>query len=108
MCVLYSARINRPSFCENKSKTGSINSGTVLLSDAVLRIRDPGSLVKKAPYPGSGSATKNVSILTQKILVNLSEIWSWMFIPDHGTQSQIWIFPIPDPQHWPYVVQEQQ
>ncbi len=32
------------------------------------------------PYPGS--ASKNLSIITQKIVSKLSEIWSGLFIPD--------------------------
>ncbi len=56
----------------------------------VLRIRDV--------YPGS--ASKNLSILTQKIVSKLSELWSGLFIPDpgyrghKGTGSRIL-----DPQH---------
>ncbi len=45
----------------------------------------PGSRVKKAPNPGSGSATKNLSIFNPKIETQLSEILSGMFIPDPGS-----------------------
>ncbi len=38
----------------------------------------PGSGVKEIP----GSASKNLSILSQKIVSKLSELWSGMFIPD--------------------------
>ncbi len=87
----------------------------------VLRSRDvyPGSWIRifSIPDPGStrfldlGSASKNFSILTQKIVSKLSEILSGMFIPDPGS----WFFTHPgsqiqgskrhritdpDPQHW--------
>jgi hypothetical protein len=42
-------------------------------------IPDPG--VKKAPDPGSGSATL---LLTQKIVTKLSKIWVW------DQESEIW------------------
>ncbi len=61
---------------------------------------DPGSRVKKIPDPGSGCASKNLSILTQKIVSKLSEIRSWLFIPDPDPGSVILIFypsRIPDP-----------
>ncbi len=51
---------------------------------SVLRIRDV--------YPGS--ASKNLSILTQKIVSKLSEIWSRLLIPDPGDPN---FLPIPDP-----------
>jgi hypothetical protein len=51
--------------------------------------------VKKFPDPGSGSASKNISIFTQKVVSMLSEIWTGMCIsnPDFN------FFPsqIPDP-----------
>ncbi len=49
---------------------------------SVLRIRDvyPGS--EFFPIPDPGSASKNLDILTQKIVSNLSEIWSKIFIRD--------------------------
>ncbi len=43
------------------------------------RIPDPGS--KIFPDPGSGSAPQNSSILTQKSVCKVSEIWSKIFIP---------------------------
>jgi hypothetical protein len=58
--------------------------------------------------PGSASASKNSSFLTQKIVYKLSELWSRMFlpdpdlyfypsrIPDPGVKKA----PDPDPQHW--------
>jgi hypothetical protein len=54
----------------------------------VLRVREvyPGSWIRifSIPDPGSGSTftSKNLSILTQKIVSKLSEIWSGMFITD--------------------------
>ncbi len=41
----------------------------------------------------SGSASKNLNILTQIIVSNLSEIWSGLFIPDPDHE----FLPIPDP-----------
>ncbi len=65
--------------------------------------------------PDPGSASKNVSIWTQKIVPKLSEIWSGLFNPGSGSRIQILIFylsriqgskrhriPDPDPQHCPY------
>ncbi len=40
-----------------------------------------------------GSASKNLSILTQKIVSKLSEIWAWLYIPDPDPD----FLPIPDP-----------
>jgi hypothetical protein len=66
---------------------------------SVLRIPDPNVF-----HPGSGSASKNLSILTQKIPSKLSKIWYGMFIrnPDPGSGS--WFcshpgsrIPVPDP-----------
>ncbi len=53
------------------------------------------------PVPDSGSASKNLSILTQKIVSKLSEIWSRLFIPYPGIQgSKRHRIRDPDPQHW--------
>jgi hypothetical protein len=52
------------------------------------RVPDPGS--KRFPDPVSGSASKNLSILTQKIVSKLSIIWSKMFIAD--TDPGSWFF----------------
>ena len=69
---------------------------------AVLRIRDvypeseffPSRIqVKKIPGSRSASASKNLCILTQKIVSKLSEIWSKIFIPD----TDLYFFSIPDP-----------
>ncbi len=68
------------------------------VSQKMLRIRDvypwsgffyPGFRIQIFFYPGS--ASKNFSILTQKIVSELSEIWSGLFIPDPD------FLPIPDP-----------
>ncbi len=57
----------------------------------VLRIRDvypgsdilhPGSWIPDPNFLHSGSASKNLSILTQKNFLKLSEIWFRLFIPD--------------------------
>ncbi len=57
-----------------------------------LRIPDPNFILSRIPhsgskrfsYPGSGSASasNNLSILTQKNVFKLSELWSGMFNPD--------------------------
>ncbi len=49
---------------------------------ARIRFFHPGSRVKKAPDPGSGSTAKNLSIFNPNILYYLCEIWSGMFITD--------------------------
>ncbi len=56
---------------------------------------DPGCLsrIRIFSIPDPGSASKNVSILTQKIVTVLSEIWSWLFIPDPDPD----FLSIPDP-----------
>ncbi len=66
----------------------------------MLRIRDfyPGSKffssrVQGQKYPGSGSASKNFSIFSPKIVSKPLEIWSEMFIPDQDLD----LLPIPDP-----------
>ncbi len=61
----------------------------------IFQIPDSRSRVKSFPDPGSASASKNLSILTQKIVSKLSEIWSKMFIlgPDPGSGS--WFFTHP-------------
>ncbi len=63
-----------------------------------------------------GSASYNLSILTQKIVSKLSEIWSGLFIPDPGSDPDFLTIPDPesrgqksigsritDPQHCPYL-----
>ncbi len=70
-----------------------------------------GSRAKK--IPGSTSTSKDLGILTQKIVSKLSEIWSGMFIPDPDAGSgSLFLNPyripnpgskrhrIPEPQHW--------
>jgi hypothetical protein len=65
------------------------------------------SRIRIFPIPDPGSATKNLSILTQEIVSKLSEIRSGLFIPDQDPD----FLPIPDPgrskrhripnpQHW--------
>jgi hypothetical protein len=54
----------------------------------------PGSRVKMIPDPVSGSASKKLSILTQKTVSKLAEIWSRLFIPDPDPD----FLPIPDPE----------
>ncbi len=52
------------------------------------------------PIPDPGSASKNLSILTQKIVSMRSEIWSGLFISDPDLGIRILIFHpyrIPDP-----------
>ncbi len=61
--------------------------------------------------PDPGSASKNLSILSQKNFSNLSEIWSVLFIPDPDPDffthpgsriqgSKRHRVPDPDPQRW--------
>jgi hypothetical protein len=45
-------------------------------------IPDTRSRVKKIPDPGSGSASKNLIIVTQKIVSKVSDILFWLFISD--------------------------
>ncbi len=56
-------------------------------------VADPGCLSRIFSIADPGSASKNLSILTQKIVCNLSEIWSGLFIPDSDPD----FLPIPDP-----------
>ncbi len=69
---------------------------------AVLRIRGvyPESRIRCFSIPDPfffhrdpGSASKNWSILTQKMVSKFSEIWSWLFIPDPDPDFLL----IPDP-----------
>ncbi len=65
-------------------------------AESNFSIPDPGSRVKKAHGPGSGSTTKNSNIFNPTNLPNLSEIWFGMFItdpdffssPDPGSRGQ--------------------
>ncbi len=52
-----------------------------------FRIPDPRFWI-----PDSGSASKNLSILTQKCFFKLSEIWSGLFIPDPHPGSGPWFY----------------
>jgi hypothetical protein len=54
-------------------------------------IQDPGSRVKKIPGPGSGSASKDLCILTQKI-VSMSRKCDPVVHPGSGPRIQIRIF----------------
>ncbi len=56
----------------------------------MLRIRDvyPRSDFFPSRIPDPGSASKNLSILTQKMFSKLQEIWSGLFIPD----PESWLF----------------
>ncbi len=61
------------------------------------RVADPGSdffpsRIRIFPIPDPGSASKNLSTLTQKIVSKLSEIWSGLFIPDPDPGSGSWFF----------------
>ncbi len=63
-------------------------------------VAHPGYLSRifSIPAPGSkkipGSASKNLTILTQKMVSKLSEIWSGMFVTD----PDLIFLPIPDPR----------
>ncbi len=52
------------------------------ISGPIFSIPDPGSRVDKIPYPGSGSAPKNLSIFDPKTNSMFSEIRSGIFIPE--------------------------
>ena len=75
----------------------------MFIPDPFFSIPDPGSRVKKIPDPRAG--LKNLSILTQKDVSKLSEVWSGMFILDPDVdfiylRNQGWKrHQIPDPQH---------
>jgi hypothetical protein len=56
----------------------------------------PGSWAQSQKHPRFGSASKNLSILTQKIVSKLSKIWSGLFIPDPDPDF-FFFLPIPDP-----------
>ncbi len=49
--------------------------------------------------PEPGSASKNLSILTRKLFIKLSELWSGLFIPDPPGVKKHQI-PYPGSQHW--------
>jgi hypothetical protein len=51
--------------------------------------------VKKIPGSWSASESRNLNILTQKIVSKLWEIWSGMFIPDSDPRSGSWFFTHP-------------
>ncbi len=53
------------------------------------------SRITKIPGSRVASASKNLSILPQKIVSRLSEIWSGMFIPDPDTGYGSWLFTHP-------------
>ncbi len=59
------------------------------------RIRIISSRIRIFYIPDPGSASKNLSILTQTIVSKLSEIWSGLFIPDPDPDPDY--LPIPDP-----------
>ncbi len=63
------------------------------IPDEHFSIPDPGS--KQFLNPGSASASKNLSILTQKIVFKLSEIWSRMFTLDPDSGFRSWFFTHP-------------
>jgi hypothetical protein len=58
-------------------------------------VEDPGFLsrIRIFPIPEPGTASQNLSLLTQKWVSKLSEIWSGLFIPDPDLD----FLPIPDP-----------
>ncbi len=67
-----------------------------VLKSVLSRVsRNPGCLsrIRIFSIPDSGSGSKNLSILTQKIVSKFSEIWSRLIIPDPDPD----FLPIPDP-----------
>ncbi len=71
-------------------------------------IPDHGSWKRIFSITDPGTASKNLSILTQKIVCKLSEIWSGLFFADPDPDfypsriqgSKRHRIPDPDPQHW--------
>ncbi len=61
----------------------------------------PGSRIRSFSIPDLGSPSKNLSIITQKIVSQLSEIWSGLFIPDPDPvilpNADPWVKKAPDP-----------
>ncbi len=49
-------------------------------------------------YPGSRIHIKEIKYFNPKIVSKLSEIWSWLFIPDPD------FLPITDPWHWHWIL----
>ncbi len=95
----------RQAFVVNRHQICAIYAGNSLkynnsLKLPVLRIRDvyPGSRIRFFFILDHGSASKNLSILNQKNVSKLSEIWSGLFIPDLDRGSGFF-YPswIPDP-----------
>ncbi len=73
---------------------------TTLAVKSVLRIRDvyPGSRIRMFSIPDPGSASKNLSILNQKLFLS-----SRKYDPDHSSRIRTGIqdpdfLPIPDPE----------
>jgi hypothetical protein len=62
------------------------------------QIPDPGSAFFPSWILDPWSSSKNLSILTQKMVSKLSEIWSGFFIPD--TDPGSWLFIHPRSQSW--------
>ncbi len=65
----------------------------------------PGSLIPDLNFFPSrildpGCALKNSSILTKKMVSQLSEIWSEFYIPDPDPESGYWLFTYPGSQSW--------
>ncbi len=70
----------------NHSSNDQCCGSGMFLPDPESEFFHPGSgsriHIKKIPDPGSGCASKILSILTRKIVSKLSEKRSWLFIPD--------------------------
>jgi hypothetical protein len=66
--------------------------------DAGYEFFQPGSRVKKVPDPGSGSATRKLSIFNPKKLILSSRKYDpGCLFRITDPRSQIWIFATPDP-----------
>ncbi len=63
-------------------------------------IPDPGSEFFPSRILDPGCASKNLSILTKKIVSQLSEIWSGFSIPDPDPGSGSWLFTYPGSWSW--------
>ncbi len=84
------------SFCKSISNLCAVLR--ILGADPGSQTRDPNFFQPVSEFfpprfPDPGSASKNLSILTQKIVSKLPEIWSGLFIPDSDPE----FLSIPDP-----------
>ena len=91
------------SLTQNPDPETELAKSKLYLLLSVSRIRDvyPGSMIRlfsslilDPNFFHPGSASTNLSILTQKMVSKIQEIWSGLFIPDPDPD----FLPIPDPR----------